>query len=260
MRRTSRARMRSLMRCCSRCRVAAARLWLLTPVQWVMSPCSVSSVARREARGATTDGTIRGDPGRRHQLPLDPDARRPPPERGGGRVGVAPASPQFAAVRVAQVSDESDVARRRRRTARGVPTAMPTSEAADRDRRRPGGHRRGPPAGRRGPGRGRRHQPRDGAVRAGRHPPVGRAARPAAAALAIDAVACLVDGLGDRLGAEAATMRDALPTSASPSSRSRAAAASRRAARPDRTGPHERGSAGGGTGRSARRRPGRCAP
>jgi hypothetical protein len=31
-----------------------------------------------------------------------------------------------------------------------------------------------------------------------------------AAALAIDAVACLVDGLGDRLGAEAPTMRDAL--------------------------------------------------
>ena len=31
-----------------------------------------------------------------------------------------------------------------------------------------------------------------------------------AAALAIDAVACLVDGLGDRLGAEAQTMRDAL--------------------------------------------------
>ena len=30
------------------------------------------------------------------------------------------------------------------------------------------------------------------------------------AALAIDAVACLVDGLGDRLGAESATMRDAL--------------------------------------------------
>lgn len=30
------------------------------------------------------------------------------------------------------------------------------------------------------------------------------------AALAIDAVACLVDGLGDRLGAEATTMRDAL--------------------------------------------------
>ena len=29
-------------------------------------------------------------------------------------------------------------------------------------------------------------------------------------ALAIDAVACLVDGLGDRLGEEAATMRDAL--------------------------------------------------
>ena len=32
----------------------------------------------------------------------------------------------------------------------------------------------------------------------------------ASAALAIDAVACLVDGLGDRLGADAATMRDAL--------------------------------------------------
>ena len=32
----------------------------------------------------------------------------------------------------------------------------------------------------------------------------------ASAALAIDAVACLVDGLGDRLGAEASTMRDAL--------------------------------------------------
>jgi hypothetical protein len=30
------------------------------------------------------------------------------------------------------------------------------------------------------------------------------------AALAIDAVACLVDGLGDRLGEEAVTMRDAL--------------------------------------------------
>jgi len=30
------------------------------------------------------------------------------------------------------------------------------------------------------------------------------------AALAIDAVACLVEGLGDRLGAEATTMRDAL--------------------------------------------------
>lgn len=30
------------------------------------------------------------------------------------------------------------------------------------------------------------------------------------AALAIDAVACLVDGLGDRLGEEAPTMRDAL--------------------------------------------------
>ena len=32
----------------------------------------------------------------------------------------------------------------------------------------------------------------------------------ASAALAIDAVACLVDGLGDRLGPEASTMRDAL--------------------------------------------------
>ena len=32
----------------------------------------------------------------------------------------------------------------------------------------------------------------------------------AAAALAIDAVGCLVEGLGDRLGPEAATMRDAL--------------------------------------------------
>jgi len=32
----------------------------------------------------------------------------------------------------------------------------------------------------------------------------------AAAALAIDAVACLVDGLGDRLGPDAAAMRDAL--------------------------------------------------
>ncbi len=31
-----------------------------------------------------------------------------------------------------------------------------------------------------------------------------------AAALAIDAVACLVEGLGDRLGPEATTMRDAL--------------------------------------------------
>lgn len=31
-----------------------------------------------------------------------------------------------------------------------------------------------------------------------------------AAALAIDSVACLVDGLGDRLGPEATTMRDAL--------------------------------------------------
>lgn len=31
-----------------------------------------------------------------------------------------------------------------------------------------------------------------------------------AAALAIDSVACLVEGLGDRLGADAGTMRDAL--------------------------------------------------
>ena len=31
-----------------------------------------------------------------------------------------------------------------------------------------------------------------------------------AAALAIDSVACLVDGLGDRLGPDAATLRDAL--------------------------------------------------
>ena len=31
-----------------------------------------------------------------------------------------------------------------------------------------------------------------------------------AASLAIDAVGCLVDGLGDRLGADASTMRDAL--------------------------------------------------
>ena len=37
------------------------------------------------------------------------------------------------------------------------------------------------------------------------------ATRPARqAALAIDAVACLVEGLGDRLGPDAATMRDAL--------------------------------------------------
>ena len=44
-----------------------------------------------------------------------------------------------------------------------------------------------------------------------RDPPVGRA-RPTsrAAALAIDAVACLVEGLGDRLGDDAPTMRDAL--------------------------------------------------
>lgn len=32
----------------------------------------------------------------------------------------------------------------------------------------------------------------------------------AAAALGIDALACLVDGLGDRLGSDATTMRDAL--------------------------------------------------
>jgi hypothetical protein len=37
----------------------------------------------------------------------------------------------------------------------------------------------------------------------------GRPSLPSAA-LAIDAVACLVEGLGDRLGPEAATMRDAL--------------------------------------------------
>ena len=67
-----------------------------------------------------------------------------------------------------------------------------------------------------------------------------------AAALAIDAVACLVDGLGDRLGAEAATMRDAWPTSASRSSRSRRAAALAR--RADAAEPPGR----------RRRAPGRC--
>ena len=80
-----------------------------------------------------------------------------------------------------------------------------------RAQRRRGGDRRRPPSGRRGTGRGRRHEPRDGSVRAGGHPPVVRCPPTwARAALAIDAVGCLVEGLGDRLGADAPTMRDAL--------------------------------------------------
>ena len=74
----------------------------------------------------------------------------------------------------------------------------------------PAGDGRGPGAPRRRARRGRGHQPRDGALRAGGDPPVVHPARPRPAVLAIDAVACLVDGLGDRLGAEAPTMRDAL--------------------------------------------------
>ena len=51
-----------------------ARLWLLTPVQWVTSPCSVC-VSALDAKHAEPPAPEGPDPGaRRHQLPLDLDA------------------------------------------------------------------------------------------------------------------------------------------------------------------------------------------
>ena len=85
----------------------------------------------------------------------------------------------------------------------------------------------------------------------------------ASAALAIDAVACLVEGLGDRLGAEAATMRDALANIRMAfveiKGRTPHVGLSRRPVlhvRPDRAGPRttRRSSAAEAAGRATRRR------
>ena len=199
MRRTSRARMRSLIRCCS---VALRRvLWLLTPVQWAASPLVGCRGCSTRSPPETTDPT----PGwtRVERRAVGPGRTRSTWPGGGCRRAVAPLRARVVAARVAHVSrrirrdDAARAGRRRRRRRRSTSGARRA--------------RRGPPAARRGAGRGRGHQPRDGPVRAGRDPPVG-ARRPTspAAALAIDAVGCLVDGLGDRLGPRRATLRDAL--------------------------------------------------
>ena len=144
MRRTSRARMRSLIRCCSRCGGAAmavhpcamADLLLLFGCS-TREPAEQIWVWTQQCRWTRTH----------HRWP------------GGG-------CPRFSRddpVRVTDVADES--------TRRG--------RAGDPPRRGPGGDRGVAPAPRRGAGGGRGHQPRDGALRAGRDPPVGEPAQPA---------------------------------------------------------------------------------
>ena len=201
MRRTSRARMRSLMRCCSRCsRCGAAMAAHSCAMGGVSLFVLVGSVARREARGAHRPPPPRRRD-RHHRSRWTRTHVRWP---GGGRPHFASNCPG----RVAHVDGQPGENVPDDQAASGDDAARTRGRPAGR---RPSGDRRGPPPRRRGAGRGRRHQPRDGPVRAGGDPP-RRPSSPtcASAALAIDAVACLVDGLGDRLGPEAATMRDAL--------------------------------------------------
>ena len=67
-----------------------------------------------------------------------------------------------------------------------------------------------PGAGGGGAGRAGGRQPRHGPVRAGRHPPGSQPPHFDDAALAIDALGALVEGLDDRLGEAAPVLRDAL--------------------------------------------------
>ena len=99
---------------------------------------------------------------------------------------------------------------------RGPRRRPTTSSTTSRARRRHRGRAarragRGPPPPGRRAGRPGRGQPRHGPVRAGRHPPVP-ASRPTwpRPPLAIDAMAAVVDAVGDRLGPNAGVLRDAL--------------------------------------------------
>ena len=146
----------------------------------------------------------------RHLQPLDPGARIAPSlGNDGGRVGVAPASPQIAAVRVAQVSDE--------RTGHAPPAdaraADGTADNADADDPIADAQAAIEEARRRVA-----EAPPEVVVTnhvmglyelAAIHLAADQPNLPAAA-LAIDAVACLVDGLGDRLGPDIGSLRDAL--------------------------------------------------
>jgi len=139
---------------------------------------------------------------------LDPDAPiafEALLESCGGRVGVAPTSPQYDAVRVARVPsdstpDDGDEADRDVGTD-GAGDVIGDAQAAIETARR-------------------RLAEVPAAVVVTNHvmglyelAAIHLSSAPpnlTSAALAIDAVAALVDGLGDRLGADAHTMRDAL--------------------------------------------------
>src|SRR5918994_4160994 len=102
IRRTSRARMRSLKRCSSRCgsrwgaaMTAHSCAMGLLPGRWMVW---------------WLDAEVRGAPSEDVWFdilwsPWDPDARAVRGPR--GRVGVAPTSPRFAAVRVSRVTDQT---------------------------------------------------------------------------------------------------------------------------------------------------------
>jgi hypothetical protein len=172
-----------------------------------------------DAKPAEHTCADRPNPGR-HLQPLDPDAHVVPVTRGGdgGRVGVAPASPQIAAVRVAQVSDERTGADAQ---AGGVADEAP-DEAPDEGPDEASADAADPIADAQAAIEEARRRvaeaPPEVVVTnhvmglyelAAIHLSAEQPNLPAAA-LAIDAVACLVDGLGDRLGPDVGSLRDAL--------------------------------------------------
>jgi hypothetical protein len=121
-------------------------------------------------------------------------------------VGVAPASPQIAAVRVAQVSDDRTGPESAHDAAAGDGADESADPIADAQAAIDEARRRVAEA------------PPEVVVTnhvmglyelAAIHLSAEQPNLPAAA-LAIDAVACLVDGLGDRLGPDVTTLRDAL--------------------------------------------------
>ena len=118
-----------------------------------------------------------------------------------GQVGVAPTLPQLSLDRVAQVTDESPSPDQNAETHLEIDDAMEEAQRAMEDARA-------------------RLAEVPAEVVVTNHvmglyelAAIHLSASPpdlVQSALAIDAVACLVDGLGDRLGEEATTMRDAL--------------------------------------------------
>lgn len=158
----------------------------------------------RNARGAT----------RSHRsLPGDPDALDPivascDVGTGRGRVGVSPTSPQLSVGRVAQVTDETS-GHDEPSDERGLTDDLDAEQldaVAEAQRAMEAARER------------LKEVPAEvvvtnhvmglyelGAIHLSSSPP-----DLVQAALAIDAVACLVDGLGDRLGDDAPTLREAL--------------------------------------------------